>query len=297
MPTILTTQALPSNTYKITAAFTDENDQAVTPNDGCTWTLADTEGTVINSREDVAITEATSVDIFLTGDDLASTGVYDDGIRVFTIEGTYDSGSETDLSLDKEIWFVVDTVKPVSIYEAKSYLNLVSSFTTDDVIIAQMLNAAYKEVETWTGRKLLTQTVTEYWDDWPDGDAFELPYGTLQSVTSVKYKDSDGTENTLSTDDYIVETAGKIGRVVLAYGETWPSTTLYPSKPIYITYVCGYGANSGHVPGPIKTVIKMLTTDAYENRDDTFIGQGFTATRTKAAEFRIWPYKIYPEAN
>lgn len=91
MPTELKTKAVEESTYVVNAAFTDEDGAAVVPNTGLNWTLTDDHGVVINSRDAVAITPATAVDIVLKGDDLAMSG--DSVVRVVTIEGTYDSGT------------------------------------------------------------------------------------------------------------------------------------------------------------------------------------------------------------
>ncbi len=69
MPATLTTNAVEKSTYIVTAAFTDEDGDAVTPNAGLVWTLTDMNGVVINSREDVSISPDTSVDIVLSGND------------------------------------------------------------------------------------------------------------------------------------------------------------------------------------------------------------------------------------
>lgn len=53
----------------ISITFYDEDGNEVTP-DTATWTLTDRDGNVINSRLDVAITPATTVEISVTGDDL-----------------------------------------------------------------------------------------------------------------------------------------------------------------------------------------------------------------------------------
>ena len=42
-----------------------------------TWCLTDKNGTIINGREDVAITSASSMTIVLSGDDLAISGSVD----------------------------------------------------------------------------------------------------------------------------------------------------------------------------------------------------------------------------
>ena len=110
MPTKLTTDAIEEGTYVITAAFTDEDGDAVTPNAGLVWSLTDGQGNVINSRENVAITPATSVTIVLTGDDLA-IGT-NKTHRVLLVEGTYDSTLGSNLPLKDQATFdICDLVK------------------------------------------------------------------------------------------------------------------------------------------------------------------------------------------
>jgi uncharacterized phiE125 gp8 family phage protein len=86
----------------------------------------------------------------------------------------------------------VTTLQPVSLADAKRHLNIAASNTDHDLYIANLLAAARAQVEAHTSRKLLTQTVTRYFDGWPDGDELVLPYGNLASVTSVHYKGTDG---------------------------------------------------------------------------------------------------------
>jgi hypothetical protein len=115
MTTELTTHAKEKSTYIITAAFTDENGDAVAPTT-LTWTLTDEAGAVINSRENVAVAgPASSEDIVLSGDDLAlQSGETTRGVWIFTVEGTYDSDAGSDLPLNDEIRFIVDGLIAVS---------------------------------------------------------------------------------------------------------------------------------------------------------------------------------------
>lgn len=101
----LITHAKDQSTYQVTAAFTDAAGDSVVPS-AITWTLTDRDGTVINSREDVAVaTPAASIDIVLSGDDLK----YSDGAkRILTIEATYDSDEGSDLPLKQESVIKID---------------------------------------------------------------------------------------------------------------------------------------------------------------------------------------------
>jgi hypothetical protein len=114
--TTLSVNAQEKSTYVITANFKDEAGQDVTPT-SATWTLTDEDGTVINSRQAVAISPlAASVDIVLTGADLAvDTGFSGDAQeRVFTIEAVYDSSLGTGLTLKAEARFNVDNLIAVT---------------------------------------------------------------------------------------------------------------------------------------------------------------------------------------
>lgn len=136
----------------------------------------------------------------------------------------------------------------------------------EDSVLTTILAGARAHVENITGRQLMTATFDYTLQNWPAGNAIKLPYGNLQSVTSVKYKDTDGSETTLTvTTDYLVETNGnQCGRVVLPYGGSWPSVSLYPSNPITIRYVCGY-ASAAAVPEMLKVAIKFMAENMWRH--------------------------------
>jgi len=138
-----------------------------------------------------------------------------------------------------------------------------ATFAEDDLLTA-IIQAARESAEDITRRQLLTATWDYYPDSWPGKDYIKLPFGNLQSVTSVSWKDTDGTETTLTAGtDYLVETNGEgIGRIVLPYGESWPSGSLYPSNPIKIRYVCGWTTAAG-LPKNIKRACKFASEDSY----------------------------------
>ena len=129
-------------------------------------------------------------------------------------------------------------------------------------------------VEEETNRKLLTQTWKLYLDEFPDCDRIKIPFGNLQSVTSVKYKVTDGTEYTLTlTTDYLVETNGpQCGFIVLPYQESWPTDILYPSNPITIEFVCGW-TTAALVPRNIRAMVKLYLSEKYEHRGENVVGQ------------------------
>ena len=127
--TILDTNASEEGTYAIDdIRFLDSQDTpvAVTPEAGSvTWCLTDKNGTIINSREDVAITSASSMTIVLSGDDLAISGNADkfetrDGViielyqRHVLVQGLVDTviGTETldNTPVTKEFIFYIENI-------------------------------------------------------------------------------------------------------------------------------------------------------------------------------------------
>lgn len=159
--------------------------------------------------------------------------------------------------------------EPVSLDEAKAQLRVDGS--DDDTFISGLIAAAREHVEQTARRALITQTWHLSLDGWPSCDEIELPKPPLQSVTSLIYKDSVGAQTTLPTANYIVDSDSQPGRVVLAYGQSWPSGTLYPANPIQVTYVAGYGAASD-VPAWAKQAMKLIIGHWYENREETITG-------------------------
>ena len=183
--------------------------------------------------------------------------------------------------------------EPVTRTEAKVHLRV--DHTDDDAYIDSLITMARKDAEQFLHRKLIQATITGYLDVWPDGDSIILPYGNLKSITSIKYKDTDGDQTEFSSDDYIAATETEPGQAILVYGEPWPSVTLYPSNPIEIIFVAGYGEDAADVPEPLRHAIKLILADKYENREDVLIG--VISSNLKAAIALMTKYKFYTESE
>ena len=158
---------------------------------------------------------------------------------------------------------VEPTAEPITTSEVKT--RIVLSTTTYDTQIGTLIKAARRYFESFTGRALVQQTWKYYLSDWPDGDFIKLPHPPLQSVTAVRYTDSDDSQSTLSTDDYSVDTDSEPGRVVLNYGETWPTATLATNNPIEIEFVAGYDPGTSspvdyaeNIPEGIKDAMMLM---------------------------------------
>jgi len=165
----------------------------------------------------------------------------------------------------------------------------------EDTLLTAIIQAAREHVEDITRRQLLTATWDYSIDGWPTANYIKLPGGNLQSVTSMKWKDTDGTETTLTAGtDYLVETNGDgIGRIVLPYSTSWPSGTLYPSNPITIRYIAGW-TTAALIPAKIRAALLLICSDLYVNREGQLFGiSGSSYQENKAvqrllASSRLW---------
>ena len=161
--------------------------------------------------------------------------------------------------------------EPISLDEAKRHVRIDIDETDHDDYLQDLITVAREQVEMITWRRLGSQTWYAYLDDWPSADYIELPFGSLISVTAIKYTDVDGDESTWSSAEYIVGTDYQKGRITLADGYTWPSENLYPSNPIEIEFVCGVVT----IPAQVKHAMKMIISELFENRETSIVGVSF----------------------
>ena len=126
------------------------------------------------------------------------------------------------------------TIEPISLSELKAHLRI--DGTDEDALLNAIIKTAREHVEAITRRALIQQTwqlILDGW--WLSGAILELPMPPLISVESIVYKDSAGTEYTLESNKYLYD-ATDIGRLMLADGESFPTSELYPMGAVKITF-------------------------------------------------------------
>ena len=143
-----------------------------------------------------------------------------------------------------------------------------SATTSEDDDLTDMIVDGRETVERITRRRLLTQTWDYFLDAFPNDEFIKIPFGNLQSITSVMLTDSDGNDTILDEGtDYLVELNGtQHGMIVLPFGESWPADVLYPSNPIAIRFVCGW-LTAAALPRNIKRAVKFAAEDGYYHGD------------------------------
>ena len=160
--------------------------------------------------------------------------------------------------------------EPITTAEAKTHLRVTGS--TDDAYIDTLVKSVRQTAENELRRSLITQTWVRTLDEFPD--AITLHYPPVIAVTSVKYYDTAGVQQTLDPSLYSLDYQSEPGWIVPAYNEGWPDT-LQAINAVEVTYTAGYGTATD-VPAAIKAWILLHVGHLYENREATMPGISIT---------------------
>ena len=139
----------------------------------------------------------------------------------------------------------------------------------DDALITSLITAAREWSEGYQGRAYIEQTITAKLDCF--SDIIRLPQAPLISVTSIKYIDSNGTTQTLSSTYYNVHTNAEPGFIELAYNMSWPSVRNV-KHAVEIVYKAGYGTAAASVPTAPKAAMKLIIGHLYAKRENSIAG-------------------------
>lgn len=178
------------------------------------------------------------------------------------------------------------SVEPVSLDEVKASLRITSN--AEDALLTTYIVDARQLVEKMTGRKLINQTITAYYDgfygnrgkfEWWSGgmvgsetylfggQKLPLEFAPVQSVTTLHAVEADNTETLISSATYYLDN----------YDDDMPAAIqsndgLTPGSrnenSVKVVYVAGYGATASTVPSALRRAIIALVGALYSNRGD-----------------------------
>lgn len=127
------------------------------------------------------------------------------------------------------------TVDAVTLTQAKKQVELADSDTAHDEHLYELIDRARDELETDCDMCISSQTWKVYTDDMDD--QMQLQKGPVQSITSIKYYDSNNELQTLATSFYSLDVANRMVR--LKYNQLYPPAT--PRWDAWeIIYICGF---------------------------------------------------------
>ena len=157
---------------------------------------------------------------------------------------------------------------PVTLAEVKARIRVDDA--DDDVHLAFLIKAATRTVEGETWRHIVERTI-----DWTL-DAFSpeliVPVHPVQSITSIKYLDGDGVEQTLDAAKYRLAKGGDRGpaRITPAYDQVWPQT-----RPVTeaVTIRMVTGGVVDHIADELKLGLMALVGHWHQQREAAIISE------------------------
>jgi len=197
---------------------------------------------------------------------------------------------------------IAPSVEPITLVEARDHLHLDASGSPlshpDDTLISSLIVAVRNHIDGadgYLGRALIPQTWELYLDEF-SSDEIYIPLPRLVSITSVKYDDINGAEQTVSSGDYVVDSVSEPGWVLPVSTFSWPDTMDTPNA-VRIRYQAGYVSgnspeDASKVPEAIKAAMKLMLGRLYEFREDTISGT-IIAKLPDGIEALLNPYRIW----
>lgn len=156
------------------------------------------------------------------------------------------------------------TTEPITLAEAKRQLFLSESDTSQDAELVSRIQAAREQWEHDTDSVTCTQTLAIYAERFCERE-IHLPSRPIQSITHVKYYDSNNVLQTFASSGYSLNPSER--EIELTWNSQWP-VTYVRWDAVTVTYVAGY-SNLAAVPAIAKQAMLLLIAyNHYGNRGD-----------------------------
>lgn len=137
----------------------------------------------------------------------------------------------------------------------------------DDLTAA--LAGAHATAQHYTRISIGSQTLELALDAFPDG-CIQLLQGPVTSITSVKYIDLDGDEQTLDTSLYSLDDYSVPAWLLPAVDTEWPDT-LETANAVKVRYVAG----AASIDGAVAQALRLLSGLYFDNRNAADKGEMF----------------------
>jgi len=151
--------------------------------------------------------------------------------------------------------------------ELKTHLRVDGSL--DDAYIADIKIAAIEYIEHETGRDYRNHTWDYNLASFPKNRiAIEIPRSPALAVSSVKYWDDDGTQQTWSSANYVVTLPTyQPGIIEPITTKSWPGSQCRVDS-VTVRFTTGYST----VPEMFNHCVKLFVGSMYENREHEIVG-------------------------
>lgn len=164
-------------------------------------------------------------------------------------------------------------IEPITLQELQAQSRIDTTTDEQDELVTRIFIPAARDYIEWrTGRTFYEKTLEWVLDCFPDCGEIVLPCATpLIAIESIVYKNQSGTPTTWDPANYVIDTKSKVGRIVPAYGQWWPSFAPYPINAVSIIGQAGIqvadGAPIQEVSASVKYAMNLLVAKMWEYRE------------------------------
>jgi uncharacterized phiE125 gp8 family phage protein len=151
-------------------------------------------------------------------------------------------------------------VEPLSLDEIKQALRV--DHTDDDEVLQTYMTSAREWVEKRVQAKIALETWELVIDVFPVYEIM-LPFGPVVSITSIKYDDALGLEQTMPPSEYELDNTNPIPWIFAADG--WPET-MNTFNAVRIRFVAGY-VDPQEAPRPLVAAMTLKTKELYDGEN------------------------------
>lgn len=155
----------------------------------------------------------------------------------------------------------------LTLTQMRLHLRLIGDPHPEDPLLVASLAAAVQWAEHYTGRSIGVQTLELALDAFPVGPV-ALPQGPVLSITSIKYLDSAGVEQTLPVSAYSLDDYGMQNRAIGV--AEWPVAGQF-SNAVKIRY------QAGAVFPVVQAALLLTVAELFDNREQANLSTGVRA--------------------
>ena len=205
------------------------------------------------------------------------------------------------------------TADPVSVADAKSHSRIYQE--ADDSLLSAYIRMATNSCQNRCRRAFMPQTWrlslnqfpgrspaagyrSSTYEEYYRENFIKLPYPPLRSIIAFQYMDTNGNLYYMTQSfgvqvgNYLLDTSPDPGRVNLPFSGIWPTTILFPTSAINITFGCGYPAYSLPVQVSVNGVATFASAPLIVTAitGPTLIGNStlWTAILTTSSDLSNW---------
>lgn len=184
------------------------------------------------------------------------------------------------------------TTEPLTLEQARRHLRIDDDNTAEDSDISDMIVTARRQAEHETGRALTSQVWERVLDEFPEAE-IELGKASVINVVSIKYIDTAGIEQTLSSALYVLDADTDPGYVLPAAGVDWPQTYPDTTNAVRVRFTTGYLADSDKDRAMLRSWMRLQIGAMYAQRESLALGSTAAELPNRFVDRLLDAYRVF----